>query len=291
MAVEFDPRIVQIGIEIAGETVYFSGLDITAQGTRFGSEVNSECQIRIDNLTKEHRDYILTRTNKFSSLYLNPPIHITVKAGRKSYATTLPVIYYGMVTKSGLTQPPDIGIILQCITSYDQALNTVSYSSGPEITLKSLAQKAADDLGVDLVFQATDKKINNFTHSGPALNYIGELSEVANVNVTIDNKSLIIIDEGVPILGPIKEISQATGMIGIPEFIDSGVRVKYLLDNNTSLFQTVNIKSILNPSIDGTYRLYKLGFDIATRQTPFYWIAELYPLLDIEPTAAGGVLA
>lgn len=277
MPVEFDPRIVRIGIEISGETNYYEGLYITAQGTRYGSDANNECQVRIDNLTREHRDYLLRITSPYF-LIGSPVVHISVFAGRKSYGTSL--VYYGQVTRSSITQPPDIGVILNCLTCFDQTTNIVSYASGPKISLKSLSQVAASTLGLTLNFQATDKQITNFTLSGSALNYVSQISDAGNVDVSIDNKSLIVKDQGVPITSPIKKISQETGMIGIPEITESGLVVKYLFDNNTVLYQTVNITSLLNPSVNGNYQLYKLGFDISSREVPFYWIASCSQLKD-----------
>lgn len=280
MVQEFDPRIVRIGIEISGETTYYEGLYITAQGTRYGSDVNNECQVRIDNLTREHRNLLLKVTSPY--FILNSPVaHISVWAGRKSYGTSL--VFFGQVTRAAITQPPEIGIILNCLTCFDQTTNIISYNSGPQIGFASLCKKASDDLGLDLNFQATNKQVSNFTLSGTALDYIKKLSDVGNVDVTIDNKFLIVKNKDTPIIAPIKKINQQTGMIGIPELISppgGGVRVKYLLDNNTVLFQTVNITSILNPSLNGNYQLYKLSFDISSRDVPFYWIAECQPLKD-----------
>lgn len=279
MDLNFDPRIVQIGIQREDDEItYYEGLTITAQGTRYGTDLINECQIRIDNLTREHRDYILKATSPYFLLN-NPRIFVVVNAGRTSYGTV--PIYFGSVTRSAITQPPDIGLILNCQTQYDQSVNIISYSGAARSGLKTIAQKAASDLDLTLNFQALDKQISNFSFSGDALTYVRKLAEAGNLNVTIDNKVLIVKDKGVPLKTGPKIISEETGMIGIPELTESGVRVKFLLDNDTQLFQTINLKSILNPSVNGNYELFKLGFDIASRDTPFYWIADLAPLFDV----------
>lgn len=276
MAIEFDPRVIQIAIDIDGKTETFEGLYITAQGTRYGTDVSNECQVRIDNMTRANRDYILNHTSPYKQFSPNPRVNMTVKAGRKSYGPSL--LYVGYVMKSTITQPPDIGIILQCLTGLDQTTNIISYGAGPQISLKSLSQKAAQDLGLTLNFQATDKTISNFNLSGTALLYVQKLAQTGNVDVTIDNQTLIVKDAAKPINAPIKQINQSTGMIGIPEITDSGIRVKFLLDNDTQLFQSVNITSVLNPAVNGIYQIFKLGFDIATRDTPFYYIADCQQL-------------
>ncbi len=63
-------------------------------------------------------------------------------------------------------------------------------------------------------------------------------------------------------------------MIGIPEFTEQGIKVKMLLDNQTKLGGGLRITSSIYPAVNGDYVIYKLGFDIATRDTPFYYIAE-----------------
>jgi hypothetical protein len=275
MPQEFDDRIVRVGLELAGEIVYYEGLYITAQGTRFGSDVNNECQIRINNMTRAHRDYILRETSPYFSLG-RPHVHVKLEAGRQSYGTTL--VYSGMVTKSFVTQPPDIGIILNCLTCFDQVLNIVSYNTGPQSSVRSIAEKASTDLDVNLNFQATDKQVTNFTMSNDALYFTQKLSELGDYDVTIDNETLIVKDKNTPLEGPVKTISKKTGMIGIPELTESGILVKFLLDNNTALYQTVYIESEMNSSLNGHYQLFKLGFDISSRTTPFYWIAECTPM-------------
>lgn len=288
MTVNFDERIVQIGIQNENEEItYYEGLDITVQGTRYGTESINECQIRIDNLTAPHRDLILKSTSPYFLLN-RPRVFIVVNAGRKSYGAV--PVYFGSVSRSSITQPPDIGLILNCQTLYDQNINIISYSGPARSGLKSIAQKAASDLGVTLNFQTIDKQVANFSFSGDALTYVQKMSELGNYDVTIDNKVLIVKDKNIPLKVPPKVISEATGMIGIPEIIETGVRVKFLFDNNTQLFQNITLKSILNPSVNGNYELFKLSFDLSSRNTPFYWIAELGPLFDagLDFAAAGG---
>ena len=63
-------------------------------------------------------------------------------------------------------------------------------------------------------------------------------------------------------------------MIGIPEFTEQGVKVKFLVDNQTKLGGGIEIRSVQYPATNGQYSIYKLGFQIASREQPFYYIAE-----------------
>jgi hypothetical protein len=77
-----------------------------------------------------------------------------------------------------------------------------------------------------------------------------------------------------PLTGRVRILSADSGMIDIPQPTELGVQVTYLLDNNSTLGGALEIHSIVYPSLNGTYIIYKLSFDIATRGNPFYWIAE-----------------
>lgn len=270
MAQALDPRIVEIGIGINGEFNYYEGLYITARGTRYGNDTLNECQVRIDNLTRAHRNFIMTQTTPW--FVSGQSKQIVVNAGRKSYGKGL--IFIGDITTTEITQPPDIGIILNAMTGYDKSGNIIAFNTGPSAQLSSIAQRAAADLGKDLNFQATDKTISNYSISGAASQHVNKIAQAGAVDAFVDNNNFIVKDQNVPLRGPDKAVNMDTGMIGIPEITEQGIRVKFLLDNNTSVGNAIALKSQLNPSLDGRYVIYKLGFDISSRDQAFYWIAE-----------------
>ena len=66
-------------------------------------------------------------------------------------------------------------------------------------------------------------------------------------------------------------------MIGVPEITQTGIRVRMLINNNMDLGTPVNVVSSVNPLANGSYVVYKLQYELASRDTPFYWILELRP--------------
>lgn len=269
--VGLDPRIIEIGIELNGEINYYSGLAITARGIKYGNENLGECQVRIDNLTRVHRDFILKETSPFNFGPRSPKILI-INAGRKSYGTQQ--IFFGNITTSEITQPPDIGIILNALTYYENSLQTIGVSLPAQTPLSTISKHAASDIGVGLNFQATDKKIGNYSFTGSPLVHVAKIQETGNVNAFIDNNTLIVKDQNVPLPNSVRKLSLTNGLIGIPEITEQGIRVRMLLDNQTLLGGAIDLTSELNPSLNGRYGIYKLSFDIATREPAFYWIAE-----------------
>lgn len=267
---ELDPRIVRVGIEINGKVKYYEGLAITAAGMKYANPIQNECEIKIDNIDRETRDYILTETSPFN---LNrKPKRMFLEAGRVSYGTTQ--VFVGNITTAEIGQPPDITLTLKSLTHDFYKGQIIGRTGGAIASLKQIAKGAADDMDLNLNFQATDKNISNYSYSGSALKQVDALSDVGGVDAYIDDTQLVVKDYNVPLTGKLRKLDLTSGMIGIPELTEQGVRVKFLLDNQTTLGGALEINSQIYPAINGQYVIYKLGFVIASRDVPFYWIAE-----------------
>src|SRR6478609_2387546 len=109
MTSAFDPRLVRVGIETADDTIVLDGLDIRAQGQIFFSPTNNVCNLRISNLTKELRNYILSRSTPYKTQnnQAGTPAKVFLDVGRQSYGTFR--LFEGLVYTSSVTPPPDIG--------------------------------------------------------------------------------------------------------------------------------------------------------------------------------------
>lgn len=266
-----DPRIVRVSIEVNGRLkTYSSPFSITVTGTKYGNALQNEAEIILENLDRATQDYILTETSPYN---LNrTPKTVIVEAGRVSYGTA--VIYRGNVVTSNVTQPPDIGIILKCLTGNFIKGNILTRNQPGSATLKQISAQVAQDTNTILNFQATNKNISNYAFSGPALNQVDVVGSLGGINAFIDDNTLVVKDAFIPLTNSLRILSAETGMIGIPEFTEQGIKVKYLLDNRTTLGGSLRIISKQYPAANGDYVIYKLGFQIATRDTPFYYIAE-----------------
>lgn len=268
---QLDERIVRVGIEVDGVLrVYQSPLKIIATGMKYANALQNEAEVKIANLDKNVIDYILTETSPFN---LNKtPKRVTIEAGRVSTGVTQ--IFIGNIVSSSVGQPPDVELTLKCLTgNYDKG-NIISRSQPGIAQLSQISQQVAGDLNVTLDFQATDKQISNYTYSGGALKQVEKLNDTGQVNAYIDDGVLVVKNLNLPLPGVITVLNLSTGMIGIPELTEQGIRVKFLLDGQTTLGGLLRVESIQEPAANGDYVVYKLGFEISTRDTPFYWIAE-----------------
>ena len=266
-----DPRIVSVTIEVNGQSkTYSSPLNITANGTKYGNALQNECTVTIDNLDKETQDYLLTETSPYNRNFT--PKTITVRAGRESYGTA--IIYVGNIVTVTVGQPPDVRVTLKCLTGNFLKGNIISRNQPGAVALSFLSSQIAQDTNTVLNFQANDKSIANYQFGGGALNSVELLSQSGGINAFIDDNTLVVKNAFIPLTGTTRILSAETGMIGIPEFTEQGLKVKFLIDNQTKLGGGLQINSVQYPATNGNYVIYKLGFQIASRDTPFYYIAE-----------------
>jgi hypothetical protein len=266
-----DPRVIKVSIEVNGVLkTYSEPLNIVASGTKYGNSLQNEAEITIYNLDKQTQDYILTETSPY--VLNRTPKLVILEAGRQSYGTA--VIYRGNITNSIVSQPPDIGITLKCLTGNFLKGNIISRNQPGQASLRRIATQVSQDTDTVLNFQATDKNIGNYQFAGGALKQVEAVGNLGNLNVFIDDNTLVVKDAFIPLNNTLRILNVESGMIGIPEFTEQGIKVKMLLDNQTKLGGGLRIQSKQYPAANGDYVIYKLGFEIATRDTPFYYIAE-----------------
>lgn len=275
MSQVLDPRIIVLNITVNGRTKIYtasgdSPLHITATGTKYANALQNEAQITISNLDKSTQDYILSETTPFN---LNTTQKtVTLFAGRDSYGTAQ--IYSGNIVSSMVTQPPDIGISLKCLTGNFLKTKIITSNQPSQATLNQIGRKVSQDLNLALQFEATDKNIGNYNFAGSSVKQVQLLNSLGGINAFIDDDTLIMKNALIPLSGVTRILNADTGLIGIPEFNEQGLKATYLLDNKSKIGGGLKIESRIYPAIDGNYVIYKLGFNITSRETPFYYIAE-----------------
>jgi hypothetical protein len=266
-----DPRLITVSIQVNGQLkTYNQQLAIHATGTKFDNANQNECEIKITNLDKATRDYILSETSPFNQN--RTPKIVTLSAGRVSYGVVQ--IFTGNIVTATPSQPPDIDIVLRALTGNFQNGNIISTNYPAQTPLSQLVKGTAKNLGMAVNFQATDKQIGNFNYRGGATKQVDKIGELGDINAYVDDNTLVVKNYNTALTNTLRVLNSATGMLGIPEITEQGIKVVFLLDNQTTLGGGLRIQSTINPAVNGDYVIYKLGFDIASREQPFYWIAE-----------------
>lgn len=271
MAGEVDLRRIRLGIEVSGRINWYEGegWNIRVSGTKYANPTQNECTAVIKGLSTTTRDFILTETSPFNSN--KTPKRLLVEVGRIS--TGLFRIFTGDITSTEPGSPPDVDITIKANTQSAQAGNVVAVSGGEMTKLSGISQRVADELGVGMDFQATDKLISNFSFSGAALRMVNLLQEAGGVRAFIDDDSLIVKDYDKALNGRVKVLNMNSGMVGIPKGTEKGVDVTFLIDSESLLGGMIRLDSKFNKALNGDYKIAQLKFDAATHEDPFYYTA------------------
>lgn len=265
-----DPRLLRVGVEISGQLRWYTDVQIHATGTKYANAMQNEAQVMITNMNKQARDYTLTEATPFNRNRHRK--RIIIEAGRES--TGYFRLFSGDITEVTVTQPPDIVLTIKAKTGQFFKGAMVSTSKAPQVPMSTLAGDIAGDMGLSLIFEADDKNISNYSHTGSSLKQVDKLGDYGKVDAYIDDDKLIVKNSNKPLSGVSHVLSMDSGMIGIPELDAQGVKATYMLDPNSRLGGQLEIKSILNPAANGKYSIFKLSFDVTNRDIQFYTIAE-----------------
>lgn len=266
---QFDLRRIRIGIEISGRINWYEGLKVRVTGTKYASPEQNDCTVVITNLKRSVRDYLVTEASPFNS---NPnPKRLIVEAGRVS--TGVMRIFVGDIVSAEPGLPPDIDLTIYAKTQNTAAGKIVAKSGAAQTSLSTLAAQAAKDLGLTLEFQADDKNIGNYNHTGSALAEVGKLQTAGGVAAYIDDNKLVMKNSLRPLNNRVRILDKNRGMVGIPKPTEKGLKVTFLIDNETVLGGGLQLKSQMNPAANGDYVITQLAFDLASHDNQFWYTA------------------
>ncbi len=267
-----DSRITRIGIQIDSELKTYEDISFYASGVKFSNLNQGQAEITLLNLARDERERLMTECSPFNS---NPARKsVIIEAGNEKQGTS--VLYKGDIFRVSVSGKPDIGLTLKCLTGNYNKNSVVAKSFDSTADIKDIAQSVADSNGLKLSFEGVVKKIGSAILNGTAFDQIKQLSSMTNDNVYVDNETLVIKEKLKPLKGTsVKVLNLNTGMIGVPESTENGVKVTMLYDPTVAVGSSLRISdSVMSPILNGDYVVYKLNFDISSRDKNYYLIAE-----------------
>lgn len=271
MANNFDPRTMSIVLTYgATQKTYTQDMSMHVSVQKFANPNQDECTIGIANLNKDTRNHLLTQLTPWN--YDQARKHVAVYAGRESTGNAL--VYQGDITECFASQPPDIILNIKAQTCQWYKYDIIGQSANVSAAANGIAKNIADSMGLILSFQATDKNIANYTYCGSKIGQVQALAQMGNYDAYVDGNTLVCKDKAKPLTGDVIQVSQATGMIGQVEPTEVGVRVRMMFRPDARLGCAITVTSQLNPLLNGNYTVYKLGYELASRDTPYYTIME-----------------
>jgi hypothetical protein len=276
----FDGRLVSVTLKLLSGTFTFQSLAIFARGRMFANAQAGQCELAIFNMTKEQRNQVLTQASPMNLGMVNSPngqyvpVNMTLNVGRESYGTF--TLFQGNVIACNVTQPPDIGVVLRGMTSNYLASVLAGLNQSSMALLSTIVKSIAASLNIGYEFTATDRQIDNYSFNGGVLNQVQKLNLIGGILAYIDPKSntLIVHDSNKSRPGGVILVSANTGMVGIPQVTEVGVIVKVMLAPSYQLGGQIEVVSEINPAANGTFFIYKINFEVANRDTPFWLTLE-----------------
>jgi hypothetical protein len=264
-----DLRRIRVGIEVSGRIQFYEGLRVRATGTKYADPLQNDCTLTISGLSRQTRDYLLTETSPFNDN--RAPKRLILEVGRAS--TGLFRLFVGDIISAEPSSPPDLDLTIKAKTQNAQSGNVVSTAGPASARLSALAQQVAADLGLTLQFEAQDKNIGNYQHTGAALAQVEKLAAMGGVAAYIDDDKLIVKDGAKPLSDKLRILNQDSGMVGVPKANEKGINVTFLIDPDTAIGGALRVQSKINPGINGDYVINQLKFDAASHDTPFFYTA------------------
>lgn len=272
----FDPRIIRLGLKVGDNDVeYFEDLDIRVQGMKTAGPTQNQATIRISNLTRDQRNYILTKSSPLALAGQNGkifvPTFLTLDVGRRSYGTFR--LFEGNVYTSNVTPPPDLSIVLVSLMNSELMSLLAANSQNGMTDLKTIAQSIATQCKLQLNFNVkVNKQVANYSFTGSVLRQIDKLQMIGDVIAYIDNGVLYVEDTYFLDKSKNFNLSMATGMVGVPQATQGGVVAQMLIQPGVRAGGSITVNSQINPSVNGdNYKIWQVGFDIANRDDPFWY--------------------
>ncbi|WVH05518.1 hypothetical protein KKJFFJLC_00059 [Vibrio phage vB_VpaS_PGB] len=268
-----DPRLLRLGITIDGKRTWYENYFIHAKGTKVSAALSSECNITITGLKSETQNYILQNCRP-GPIGSGKRVRVELEVGRESYGTS--PYYSGDVFRAYPTPKPDIGINMKCLIGFANKRKIISRGGlGQFTSLRQIATWVAEDNGYKLSFQIPDRNIRSYSFTGSAQASLEDLEQLANAEVFVDSGTLYIKRQGELAKGKvIYKVSNKYRNLIQAQATEFGVVVKMLFHPDVTIGSVIELESELNPSINGTYSVFRANFDVKKRGTEFYLTVE-----------------
>lgn len=264
---KLDKRVVKVTLEIGNERVELDGLNLDISVCKTTDSTQSNADIVITNLSHDHRQYILGHTlPRPQSQY--GLVKIIVEVGRESYGTS--VLFSGEVFKATQTDKPNISLILKCISGYADKTKIVTNPGIDKASFKDISKWIADNSGLSLNFTADDKLVKSYQFVGSAYSQIQHLKDISGLDVFVDKKTLFVKNKNQSIGEDVDiDLSKDSGLIRA-NATQAGCEIRMMYIPNISSGTGINLKSIMNESLNGQYSVYRVKYTISSRGNDFY---------------------
>ena len=277
------------GPQLGGGTVTLDEtLDLKVKIIKGALAIHNKCEILVSNLSVSLRTSLLSQftawnrrsvdTNQ-SAATQTSYVNVVVSAGNNNPgqpSTVVPIFKGQVVLCEPVGDLPNMAVSIGCYSQQIDKTNFQVQVPPGNMTFKAYAQFVADQMGVNLLCETSyDSRV--ITNPGASIHVVSDLIidlqsyyrpavaafvdsstntlVVRDVNKVITSANTVTVDE----------------FIGMPLWTEWGVKLKTLFNPQIQMTSAVQLKSVLNPSLnDVAYVAYALEYDLTSRDTAFY---------------------
>lgn len=290
-------RILTVTLHMPGGDVMLDqSINMKVRIHKAALAIQNRATIDIIGLTGSLREQLLSQFTAFNQRKVVAGqipqnwINVEIQAGfdrpksQTTDAASQPsTIFKGQVVICELTSsPPNIGVRLTCFTRQIDRSSYVSAPAPDQTTFYEYVSWAAGQMGFGNNFVCetsyNDVVINNPARSILVLSaLLIDIQDMYKPDVAafVDDDLLIVKDRN-KILNP-EQAAQISEFVGVPTWTEWGVSFTCLFDQSVKLAQAATLNSKMNPSLNNSYVILELEYDLTTRDTPFYVKANASP--------------
>lgn len=291
-------RVLTVTLELPDRTVVLDqSINLKVKIHKAALAIQNRATVEIIGLTGSLREQLLSQFTAFNQRQVTAGqaeqkwVNIEIKAGWQTPSKyevggvieQPSTVFKGQVVTCELTSaPPNIGVSLTCFTRQIDRTRFVTSPAPDGTTFKAYVAWAADQMGFGTNF-ICETENNDTIISNPARSIFvasALLIDIQNMyrpNVAafVDDDLLIVKDRN-KILNP-SQSAMLSEFVGVPTWTEWGVDFNCLFDQSIRLAQGATLTSSMNPSLNGTYVVMEIEYDLSSRDGPFYVKASASP--------------
>ena len=237
-------------------------LPMSAQMTR--------AKISLLNLKRSNIELLTTYTSRMVAIANRKRLQLWA-----GYEDDYPVpkLFDGDIIQAIPTQPPEIWLDMEAMSGAYGSTQMFSESILVPSTVETIFKQAAQWIELKSEWRATTQKtVTSFAFSGSSQEIIKAVSDLDKIDVFEEDGVLVAVDSNkAPVRdGVIREISERSGMVGVPKVDYIGIEATMFLDSRIRRGDTVNFISKRIPAANGVYYVYNIRHHGHLRGNEFY---------------------
>jgi hypothetical protein len=277
----------------SGDVTLDASLDLHVRVSKDALGIQQTCTIDVFGLSQTLRQTLLSQFTAWNKRQIEQPVGgvaprnnyvpIKVYAGYQGESVgpaapgqnTSTLIFDGWVVLcEPISGPPNIGVRLTCYQLAQQKTQFISDVAPTSATVEQYANWIAKQMGLARVLCVTSQKDKVITNPSATTEVVGALlidiqsMYRPNVAAFIDNNTLIVKDQN-QVIDSFNTVN-VDEFIGTPMWTEWGVQFQCLYDPKIQLAGAATLKSLMNPSLNKSWVITSLRYDLASRAEPFY---------------------